>query len=278
MQLVVFRIICMTSVEREEVLYYGCDFLKECGFYLKLDQNVITTASILFQRFFRRRSIYKYSNVVCAGACLLLASKIEEDVRKVREVINVMYTCLCYREIWKDCFDTQTKKVVPLDYYGMFGEDVGYEWRTLMIEMERQVLHECGFNLGIENHHKFILVYVNCLRERADAGDWVSQSGEKWRDMLQSAWNYGNDVLKSQIVVEVAVECIACACIHLAANDYDLCLPTRWYEVFGADVSDFQQSLDGMRRVYEIAEQGVVFRDVANLGIKRLFVPMKESC
>nr|CAD2178729.1 unnamed protein product [Meloidogyne enterolobii] len=80
------------SMELErDIRYLGCELIQSGAILLKLSQTAAATAQILFQRFYYQKSFvrHNFEHMVCA--CLLLASKIEEQPRKPREVINVYH-------------------------------------------------------------------------------------------------------------------------------------------------------------------------------------------
>uniref|UniRef100_T1IVD6 Cyclin-like domain-containing protein n=1 Tax=Strigamia maritima TaxID=126957 RepID=T1IVD6_STRMM len=53
--------------------------------------------------------------------------------------------------------------------------------------------------------------------------------------LSQSAWNYMNDSLRTDIFLRYQPEAVACACIYLSARQLKLALPNRpaWYLLFG---------------------------------------------
>ncbi|XP_055751034.1 cyclin-L1-like isoform X4 [Salvelinus fontinalis] len=59
---------------------------------------------------------------------------------------------------------------------------------------------------------------------------------EKNQTLVQTAWNYMNDSLRTNVFVRFQAETIACACIYLAARALQMPLPSRphWYLLFGA--------------------------------------------
>ena len=87
----------------------GCEYIQSAGLLLRLPQVAMATAQVLFQRFYYSKSFVKYSvqvrqfirvECVCviaflvqplAMASVFLAAKIEEQCRRLREVINVFH-------------------------------------------------------------------------------------------------------------------------------------------------------------------------------------------
>ncbi|PAV65532.1 hypothetical protein WR25_00815 [Diploscapter pachys] len=72
-----------------ELRYLGCELIQEGAILLKLPQTAAATGQILFQRYFFQKSFVTYMFEHYVMACLLLASKIEEEPRSPRSVYNV---------------------------------------------------------------------------------------------------------------------------------------------------------------------------------------------
>lgn len=51
----------------------------------------MATAQVLFHRFYYSKSLVRHQYETLAMACVALASKIEEEPRRVREVMNVFH-------------------------------------------------------------------------------------------------------------------------------------------------------------------------------------------
>ena len=72
-----------------ELRNMGGELIAKAGIYLRLPQVAIASAQVLFQRFFFAKSFVACDMQTAAKASIWLASKIEENVRRVRDVINV---------------------------------------------------------------------------------------------------------------------------------------------------------------------------------------------
>lgn len=247
--------------EIEELqLIYGCELIIACSRALRLPQPVAATGCVLFHRFFLDVSLRTHSHVWAASGALLLATKIEEQVRKIRDIANVLHAQLCVREgLGELAKDGQR---VPLDFYGAFG----YEWKRNIVQSELRILHELGFNVRVEHAHKFVLVFVNTLREKAHAGDWLN-GGHTWRDVLQSAWKYANGALRLRLCVLEKAEDIACACIALGAAEVKVDLPEGWNDVFGSSAQNMKRIEAEIRRLYTLSPAAGRFVDLADSGV-----------
>lgn len=94
--------------------------------------------------------------------------------------------------------------------------------KTQVIKAERRVLKELGFCVHVKHPHKLIVMYLQVL------------GYEKNQELMQMAWNYMNDSLRTDVFVRYNPESIACACIYLTARKIKLPLPINppWYGVF----------------------------------------------
>ncbi|KAH0514816.1 Cyclin-L2 [Microtus ochrogaster] len=195
----------------------GCELIQAAGILLRLPQVAMATGQVLFQRFFYTKSFVKHSmefltprKVLRLGktpvsqctfqhvsmACVHLASKIEEAPRRIRDVINVFHRLRHLRE---------KKKPVPLvldqEYVNL---------KNQIIKAERRVLKELGFCVHVKHPHKIIVMYLQVLE------------CERNQHLVQTAWNYMNDSLRTDVFVRFQPESIACACIYLAARTLEV--------------------------------------------------------
>jgi cyclin L len=249
------------SVEEGQLLF-GAELIADSGLLLRLPQVAIVSAHILFHRFFLVVSLKAHSHVWVAASALLVASKAEEQPRKIRDIANVVYHCFCIQQGIGQR-DVVTGELLPLDYYGR----PGYEWKLAVTTTESHLLRELGFRVLVEHPHKFVLVFVNTLRDKAGCGDWNDKSAAFWCRIMQLSWNYANDAHRMQLAVLERPEVIACACINLAAADAMLNLPDGWLDVFGADASDCKRFSGAITRLYSLPQTAGRFEDLAMSNI-----------
>uniref|UniRef100_A0A8C2KXE0 Cyclin L1 n=1 Tax=Cyprinus carpio TaxID=7962 RepID=A0A8C2KXE0_CYPCA len=203
----------------------GCELIQAAGILLRLPQVAMATGQVLFQRFFYSKSFIKHSFEIVAMACLNLASKIEESPRRVRDVINVFHHLK----------QGKGKKSTPLVL------DQNYiNTKNQVIKAERRVLKELGFCVHVKHPHKIIVMYLQVLE------------CEKNQMLVQIAWNYMNDALRTNVFVRFEPETIACACIYLAARVLQIPLPSKpyWYLVFGATKEDIKEICISTMKLY----------------------------
>ena len=89
MDLTPSRLDGMDAETEKDFRILGCELIQTAGILLKLPQVAMATGQIIFQRFFYSKSFIRHNMETVAMSCLCLASKIEEDQRRTRDVINV---------------------------------------------------------------------------------------------------------------------------------------------------------------------------------------------
>ena len=203
---------------------FGCDIIadafssinaRERGGVKALGVSVSMTAMAIFHRFFWVRSLTRYDPFTVAMGSFLLASKVEESPRILREIILTFHAIYLKR------------KGLPfkeLDVGGRFYND----WKTELIKIERFLLKDIGFSLyEITDHpHRFILYVVKVLH------------GSK--ELTQSAWNYLSDSMRLGLFVQHSPQLLAAAAIYLSARTTTFPLPSSppWWVILDLDVED----------------------------------------
>ncbi|XP_072442139.1 cyclin-L1-like isoform X2 [Chiloscyllium punctatum] len=204
----------------------GCELIQAAGILLKLPQVAMATGQVLFQRFFYSKSFVKHPMEILSMACVHLASKIEEDPRRIRDVINVFHHLRKLRE-------KKSPTPLPLDqsYVNL---------KNQVIKAERRVLKELGFCVHVKHPHKIIVMYLQVLE------------CERNRPLVQTAWNYMNDSLRTDVFVRYHPETIACACIYLAARALEIPLPNRphWFLLFGTSEEEMKEICVKILKLY----------------------------
>ncbi|KPL94043.1 cyclin-L2-like protein [Sarcoptes scabiei] len=205
----------------------GCHLIQISGILLRLPQVAMATGQVLFQRFYYSKSFVRLPMEITAMACVVLASKVEEAPRRIRDIINPMALILD-------------------DYY--------VSMKNQVIKAERRILKELGFCVHVKHPHKFIVAVAQILKH------------ERNFEMIQSAWSYMNDSLQTNVFVRFPPESIACACVHLSARILKVPLPTKpsWYELFNVDTETIEAICKSILMLYtrkplsqEILEQKV---------------------
>ncbi|PIK49262.1 putative cyclin-L1 [Apostichopus japonicus] len=213
----------------------GCEYIQTAGILLRLPQashpvnsaNVaMATAQVLFQRFYYSKSFVKHNMEIVAMACINLASKIEEEPRRLRDVINVFY------HIKQKSMNKHIEPMVLDSKY--------ITLKNNSIKAERRVLKELGFCVHVKHPHKMIVMYLQLLELQSN------------KRLVQTAWNYMNDSLRTDVFVRYPPETIACACIYLSARQLQVVLPESpdWYGLMGATLDEMEDIALTILRLY----------------------------
>ncbi|VDP12187.1 unnamed protein product [Heligmosomoides polygyrus] len=121
-----------------------------------------------------------------------------------------------------------------------------------MIKAERRLLATLGFVVHVKHPHKLICAYCFVLRAHHRT------------DLIQRAWTYMNDGLRTDMFVRYSPETIACACIFLASRTVQPQVPLpdkprHWYELFDASDTDVHTIAMMLLNMYANQKVCVVF-------------------
>lgn len=202
--------------------------------------------------------------------CVLLASKVEECPRRLREIITVFVHLYRRRRLevgWDRSGDkgdngknindgkkkrrrlTDEEKLNLLRYQHplMPNSRLYTDWSDALTKAETEILRQLGFTLyWIPDHHphKFILYFVRVLGldTRSGGADSEAAAAENNANgddisVAQRAWNYCNDASLLDLSVRYEPEIVACAAILLATTNAPVqnalpMTPRPWWEVF----------------------------------------------
>ncbi|KAJ9685943.1 hypothetical protein PVL29_015025 [Vitis rotundifolia] len=206
---------------------YGCDLIQESGILLRLPQVVMATGQVLFHRFYCKKSFARFNVKRVAASCVWLASKLEESLRKARQVLIVFHRMECRREN------------LPVVHLDPFSKKYA-ELKTHLSRTERHILKEMGFICHVEHPHKFISNYLATLKTPPE--------------LRQEAWNLANDSLRTTLCVRFKSEVVACGVVYAAAHRFQVPLPENepWWEVFDAEKSAIDEVCRVLAHLYNL--------------------------
>ena len=256
------------SVDEEHSLRRkGVNFILQVGLMLKLPQTTMSTAAVFFNRYLMRNSLkarpgYKplhhyvspdpldltsaFSDVYnllyqlghrkfltpwkqIAATTLFLATKVEENCRKMRELVIA-----CVRVALKDpnkLVDEQTK-----DFW---------KWRDTILYSEDVVLESLCFDLTLEPVYQMMynmLKYYNL---------------EHNKDLRNASWAFLSDSSLTTLCLLFNSRTIAAASLYAAARLTDVELPDEdgrpWCEIQHVKVRDIRRACNMMVDMYEQA-------------------------
>ncbi|XP_067641673.1 cyclin-L1 isoform X2 [Eurosta solidaginis] len=231
----------------------GCELIQTAGILLKLPQVAMATGQVIFQRFFYSKSFVRYNMETVAMSCVCLASKIEEAPRRIRDVINVFHHIKQVRG---------QKDISP-----MILDQAYTNLKTQVIKAERRVLKELGFCVHVKHPHKLIVMYLQVLKY------------EKHEKLMQMAWNFMNDSLRTDVFMRYQPETIACACIYLSSRKLGIPLPNnpQWFGVFRVDEDHIVDICYRITELYMRAKPNVEKLDAAVEELKKHYVESRNK-
>ena len=219
--------------EAEEKLHriYGCELIQEAGILLKLPQVVMVTGQIVLHRFFYRRSLQNDDAFTVAMGSVLIASKIEEKQKILREIVLVFH------------YMYQKRNNLKIENLVLGGQRYN-QWKDALAKIERIILKELGFIFynTIDQPHKYIIYMVNML----DGSETLAQK----------AWNYLNDSMRLDLILRYCEEVIACSAVFMAARFLKVPLPEDgdfpWWKLFVPDISTIYNICGRILELYEL--------------------------
>ncbi|OWR42408.1 cyclin-L1 [Danaus plexippus] len=205
----------------------GCEMIQTAGILLKLPQVAMATGQMYLQRFYYSKSFVRYPMETTAMGSIYLASKVEEKPCRIRDVINVFHHIKQVR-----AQRTISPLIVDQNYI---------ELKNQVIKAERRILKELGFCVHVKHPHKLIVVYLQLLQY------------EENKQLMQMAWNYMNDALRTDVFMRFPPETIACACIYLTARKIGLPLPNNphWFQLFKVTEDDIRNVCIRILQLYK---------------------------
>lgn len=220
--------------ERTETMLrvYGCELIQEAGILLRMHQTACITGQIIFHRFYYRVSMKRCEVRSVAKAALLLGGKIEEQPRKLHDILNVFHAAALRRH---------NRKIEPL----VPGTKRYLEMKEDILKAEQAILRELGFIIHAEHAHKFVFYYIRVLLARG--------FNEQYPELAQRAWNYANDLYRSTICLKFRPNVLACGAIFLASRDLKIPLPEpTWWELFDVQKDQVYEVATGILSLYKL--------------------------
>ncbi|EFJ31645.1 hypothetical protein SELMODRAFT_437421 [Selaginella moellendorffii] len=198
---------------RTEASYRGyySTFAQELGKKLQVSQMTVATAITFCHRFYTRQSLLRNNCLIVATSCMLLATKVEETHRYLKEVVFISYEL-------RNRDDPKALERIMED------RDLYVSEKQLVLYGERLVLTTIEFDLSVVNPHKPLVATLKRLRILK-------------QDLVQRAWNFLNDGLRTTLVLQFKPGQVAAGAIYVAARLLKIKLPEEeggrfwWHEL-----------------------------------------------
>ncbi|KAG8686902.1 hypothetical protein FRC09_013854 [Ceratobasidium sp. 395] len=192
---------------------YGCKMIQQAGLLLKQNQVAMSTAQILFQRFWYVTSFKQFSVMDIGMGALYLASKLEECPIRMRDLINV-FDLLLARVKHTLQANRQPFRYVTMGYF----DAAFYDTKDALVVAEMQILKRLGFDVRARLPYGAMVNYAQVL-------NLTDVKGKDGEGVPQRAWGYLNDALQTPVYALYPIPTIACAALHLAVRHAGIPLP-----------------------------------------------------
>ena len=212
----------------------GVNFILQAGIMLKLPQITLATASVFLHRFYMRHPMgdgtdhkgFHYYPI--AATCLFLATKVEENCRKMRELVIA-----CVRVAQKDpnkLVDEQDREY--------------WKWRDNILHNEDLLLEALCFDLSLEPPYRILFDLLLLFGQ------------ENHKPLRNAAWAFVNDSYMTVLCLQFPSRTIAASALYAAAKHCNVSFPDDdyghpWWEVAGVELADVRRACNVLAEVYE---------------------------
>ncbi|XP_053710066.1 cyclin-T2b isoform X4 [Synchiropus splendidus] len=142
------------GIEADRELSYrqqAANLIQDIGQRLNVSQLIINTAIVYMHRFYMIHPITKFHKNVISQTSLFLASKVEEQPRKLEHVIKIAYACLNPQE---PALDTKSTAFQQLSQE--------------VVAVESIILQTLGFEITIDHPHTDVVRCSQLVRASKD--------------------------------------------------------------------------------------------------------------
>lgn len=216
----------ISQSEELQLRILGCRFIRNAGTLLKVPLIVTLTSQALFQQFYYQRSLRMFSILDVGMATTFIACKVEESIRRLRDVINVFH------------FLYQEYRLLPTDPMPWYCEQY-LDYKEGLVEAENIVLCELGFNVNVQHGHALLINYLKAL-------DLIEE-----RTFCQNALSTLNDLYLTDAFLRFQPNVVACASIYKSGKaENELLLMEGWWEIFDASLEAMESLCSALEAVY----------------------------
>ncbi|EEH19930.1 hypothetical protein PABG_02189 [Paracoccidioides brasiliensis Pb03] len=227
----------------------GVNFITQVGILLKLPQLTLCTASVYLHRFFMRYSMkdlpqrpgmHPYS---VAATSLFLATKVEENCRKMKELI--VACCRVAQKKPSMVVDEQSKEF--------------WRWRDTILHNEDLLLEALCFDLQLEQPYRLLYDFICYFKVQGN------------KRLRNSAWAFLNDSTYTVLCVQFPARTIAAAALYAAARHCEVtfeddALNRPWWEQLDVDLNEMRRACNRMADIYEFVSVPVPGQQYAHLS------------
>lgn len=187
----------------------GADFIKNLALKLYGGPtrvgNVHLTGIVFYHRFYTTYSFTAYPRWYMAAACLFVAGKVEEQPKKLKDLLPVFYEMYPRKRT-----NGEPAVVPPLDNPSKQFNDL----KVKILANERILLQTLKFDMLLKHPPMHLFKFAHGLK--LPSGETLQcPAGKK---MIQQAFKYIGDSYKTVLCLEYQPEVVAVAALDLAAR------------------------------------------------------------
>ena len=194
-------------------------FISKCCQKLELNDTTLASACVLYHRFFQHCSIKDYDTYTIAATAIYLATKVEEQHTRLRDIVNV-------------CHRTRHPNKPHLELDSEF-----WKLRDTISSCELLMMRVLKFQVTYVHPHKFMLHYLMSLSHMYRKKDWLRSC------ICDVAWSILKDSYLDSCCLKFLPQVHAIAVIDLAFQSSRLDQPFQnssnipWWKVLYQDCS-----------------------------------------
>ncbi|XP_054771453.2 cyclin-C-like [Lytechinus pictus] len=226
----------LTEEEYQKVMIFYAGVIQALGEQLKVRQQVVSTATIYFKRFYSKNNLKSIDPLLMSPTCLFLASKVEE----FGPLINSRLISACQSVV----------KKLP---YAFSGQEFPYTIK-LILECEFYLLEIMDCCLIVYHPYRPLIQYASDLGQEDQ--------------LLPLAWHIINDSLRTDVCLLYPPYLIALASLHMACvisqNDHT----KIWFADLNVDLDKILEITQQILKLYDLWENYDEKKEIASVLAK----------
>ncbi|KAF2473161.1 uncharacterized protein BDR25DRAFT_282468 [Lindgomyces ingoldianus] len=256
----------------DSVRFAGARLTQAAGILLRLPQEIVAQAIVVFTRFFlgpEGGSLAEYDTKNISASSLYIIAKMSAWPKSPRNVINV-YTYLDSLSSTFIDIEELERKHDAEEYY--VSEGTFQSQKAQLFAIEPHILRVLGFQLHVSLPYTLCITYLQAL-------DVFNQP--RASELAKRAIARLNDALLSPQLLYLTHQspCLATAAIYLAAKEVGVKLPdVEWWEVFDTDREELGFLVVGMLSVanFALEEKGKWGKRKVPMTVEELEVELES--
>ncbi|GAA6061548.1 hypothetical protein JCM10212_002755 [Sporobolomyces blumeae] len=236
---------------------YGALLIQQAGIMMKAPQVVMSTAQVLFQRFWFVTSMKHFGIRDIGMGALFLASKLEESPLRLRDIVNsysylLSLSTYCSTPVPSSPSSSSTRatttkypqpstynRYVPMDYFST----EFYDLKDALVIAEMQLLKRLGFQTQVGLAYGHLVNYLKVL------------GLEGHREVKESSWGFLNDMMQTRSPALYPQSTLALASIYLSTRVVSPSVslpvdPVPWWDLFDATQGELDDVVEELAKVY----------------------------